>query len=110
MQRKCKPCQRINRINLRDGEVLGRHTEYNNILSREIVSACRRISDLSELAYKLHIQTKNSSRSHPLLPIGRIVHFEVFTETNPSYTMTQPLAEEISLRVADQLHPSIIQR
>jgi hypothetical protein len=110
MQRQCKHCQRINRVTLRDGEVLGRHTEYINILSRKIVNACRRISKLGELAYKLHLQTKNYFRYHPLLPIGRIVHFEVFRETNPSHKTTQPLAEEISLRVADQAQPSFMQR
>jgi hypothetical protein len=66
-----------------------------------------RISKLSELAYKLHLQTKTYS---PLLPIGRIVYFEVFRETNPGHETTQPLAEEISLRVADQVQPSITQR
>jgi hypothetical protein len=40
IQRQCTHCQCINRISLRDGEVLGRHTEYNNILSREIFNAC----------------------------------------------------------------------
>jgi hypothetical protein len=39
IQRQCNDCQHINRIHLQDGEVLGRHTEYNNILSREIVNA-----------------------------------------------------------------------
>jgi hypothetical protein len=110
MQSQCIHCQRINIFNLQDNEVLGRHTEYKNILSREIVNACRRISDLSELAYKLHIQTKNSCPSYPILPIGRIVQFAVFTETNPSYKTTHQMAEEISLRVADEVQPSIMQR
>jgi hypothetical protein len=71
------------------------------------VSAYKR---LKQTRSQVTQQTKNSSPSHLLLPFGRIVHFEVFTETNPSYKMTQPLAEEISLRVADQVQPSIMQR
>jgi hypothetical protein len=55
-------------------------------------------------------RTKKVFSVPPKLPIERIVQFEVCTETNPSCKTTQPLAEELSLRMANEVLRSIMQR